>query len=299
MNAVAALVVTYNRKDMLAACLRKLREQEGAACDILVVDNASTDGTEDMVRETFSAPEIRYFNTGANLGGAGGFSFGMRKAVELGYPYIWAMDDDTYAEPDALKALLDADRTLDGNYGFLSGLALWTDGTICNMNRQHTSLRGRLTGEEQCLTPVIMATFVSFFVKAETVQAFGLPIRDFVIWSDDLEFSRRISQKLPCYVVPESRVIHAMTGNQKVGIEHDTPDRLWRYEKMYRNEVYVYRREGFPGLLFLFLRVNLHRVRVLLHAGRGKREKLRVIGRSFRSGFHFHPPIEYVDGEQS
>ena len=90
-----------------------------------------------------------------------------------------------------------------------------------------------------------------------------------------------------------------MAGNQKVGIEHDTPDRLWRYEKLYRNEVYVYRREGLKGLAFLFLRVNLHRARVLLHGDSMKQEKLRVITRSFRSGFRFHPAIEYVDGEKS
>ena len=165
------------------------------------------------------------------------------------------------------------------------------------MNRQHTSLRGRLSGGEQGFTPVIMATFVSFFVKSDTVRKFGLPIKEFVIWSDDLEYSRRISRKLPCYAVPESRVVHAMADNQKVGIEHDVSDRFWRYEKMYRNEVYVYRREGLGGLLFLFLRVNLHRARVLLHAKSMKREKLRVIGQFFHSGFHFHPPIEYLDGE--
>lgn len=298
MNPVAAVVVTHNRKDMLATCLRKLRQQEGAACDILVIDNASSDGTENMIRERFPEPEIRYFNTGANLGGAGGFSFGMRKAVELGYDFIWAMDDDTYAESDALKALLKADRALNGNYGFLSGLALWTDGTVCTMNRQHTSLRGFMSGREQGPVPVIMVTFVSFFVKSETVREFGLPIKEFVIWSDDYEYSRRISRKLPCYAIPESRVVHAMASNQKVGIEHDSRDRLWRYEKLYRNEVYVYRREGLRGLAFLFLRVNLHRARVLLHAEDMKREKLRVIGRSFRSGFRFHPAIEYVDGDQ-
>ena len=115
MNAVAAVDVTYNRKEMLATCLRKLCEQEGAACDILVIDNASTDGTEAMIREQYPNPDLHYFNTGTNLGGAGGFSFGMRKAVELGYAYIWAMDDDTYAEPDALSAFLDADRCLNGN----------------------------------------------------------------------------------------------------------------------------------------------------------------------------------------
>ena len=252
----------------------------------------------DMLREYFTEPEIRCFNTGANLGGAGGFSFGMRKAVELGYSYIWAMDDDTYAEPNALEELLKADRALKGNYGFLSGLAFWIDGSVCSMNRQHTSLRGRITGDEQSLTSVLMATFVSFFIKTETVCNFGLPIRDFVIWSDDLEYSRRISRELPCYAVPASRVIHAMASNQKVGIENDLPERLWRYEKLYRNEVYVYRREGLRGLLFLLLRVNLHRARVLLYAKDMKREKLRVIGRSLRSGFRFHPTIEYVDGDQ-
>ncbi len=295
IKSVAAVIVTYNRKDMLRTCVQKLLRQEGASCDILVIDNAGTDGTEDMIRESFSEPEVRYFNTGANLGGAGGFSFGMRKAVEMGYDFIWAMDDDTYAEPDALKELLKADLALDGNYGFLSGLAHWTDGTVCIMNRQHTSLRGFLTDTEQGLAPVIMVTFVSFFVKTETVREFGLPIKEFVIWSDDYEYSRRISRKLPCYAVPKSRVVHAMASNRKVGIEHDTPDRLWRYEKLYRNEVYVYRREGLKGMAFLFLRVGLHLCRVLLAADGMKKEKLRVIIRSFRSGFHFHPKIEYVE----
>jgi GT2 family glycosyltransferase len=295
MNPVAAVVVTYNRKEMLATCIRKLREQEGAACDILVIDNASMDGTEAMIHEQFLDPSLHYFNTGANLGGAGGFSFGMRKAVEMGYTWIWAMDDDTYAEPDALQELLKADRQLSGNYGFLSGMAFWTDGCLCSMNRQHTSLRGRLNGNERDLTPVMMATFVSFFVKAETVREFGLPIKEFVIWTDDLEYSRRISRRLPCYAVPSSKVVHAMANNQKVGIEYDSPDRLWRYEKMYRNEVYVYRREGLRGLIFLFLRVNLHRARVLLHADSRKKEKLRVIGKSFRSGFRFHPETEYIN----
>jgi len=295
MNPVAAVVVTYNRKEMLATCIRKLREQEGAACDILVIDNASMDGTEAMIHEQFRDPSLHYFNTGANLGGAGGFSYGMRKAVELGYMYIWAMDDDTYTEPDALQELLKADRQLSGNYGFLSGMAYWTDGRLCNMNRQHTSLRGRLNGNERDLTPVMMATFVSFFLKAETVREFGLPIKEFVIWTDDLEYSRRISRQRPCYAVPSSKVVHAMASNQKVGIEYDSPDRLWRYENMYRNEVYVYRREGLRGLIFLFLRVNLHRARVLLHADSMKKEKLRVIGKSFRSGFRFHPEPEFIN----
>ena len=49
----------------------------------------------------------------------------MRRAVELGYDYLWVMDDDSMPEPSALSALLDAARAL-GEFGFLSGRALWT-----------------------------------------------------------------------------------------------------------------------------------------------------------------------------
>ena len=49
MQSIAAVVVTYNRKELLAQCIACLRAQRGAACDILVVDNASTDGTDELL----------------------------------------------------------------------------------------------------------------------------------------------------------------------------------------------------------------------------------------------------------
>lgn len=293
MNQTAAIVVTFNRKDMLVECISRLLAQEGAACDILIIDNGSTDGTETAIKERIDAGEVIYFNTGKNLGGAGGFNYGMRKAVELGYTYVWIMDDDTFPDPGALAALLEADLNLEGKYGFLSSVAYWKDGSLCNMNRQHTSLRGRIEELSKPLVEVEMATFVSFFVRASMIRAVGLPISDFFIWSDDLEYSRRISRKTPSFVVTGSRVLHNMGSNNKVGIEQDSLDRLWRYEYMYRNEVYVYKREGFKGMCYLRMRIVLHLLRVLLKAKEGKGKKLSVIWRSYRSGKKFHPPIEF------
>ena len=74
-------VVTYNRLDMLKCCLTSLMKQT-VACDIMIVDNASIDGTEEYVR-SIACNTVFYFNTGRNLGGAGGFNFGIRKAVNL------------------------------------------------------------------------------------------------------------------------------------------------------------------------------------------------------------------------
>ena len=137
MNTVAAVVVTYNRLELLKQNIDKLLAQT-CPCDILLVDNASTDGTGEAMRALEQTGKIQYRNTGANLGGAGGFNFGMRWAVEAGYRYVWVMDDDCLPKPDALEKLLEADQFLGGpeNYGFLSSSVLWTDGRECVMNRQ-------------------------------------------------------------------------------------------------------------------------------------------------------------------
>lgn len=297
-DRIAAVVVTYNRKKMLEICIQALRSQT-AKCDILIIDNGSTDGTDQCVQQWQSDTCVQYFNTQTNLGGAGGFNYGMKQAVRLGYAYIWLMDDDTYPASDALEKLLEADRKLNGTYGFLSSIAYWKDGSVCNMNRQKNTLKKTLEITDALLQPVIMATFVSFFVKTEMVREMGYPISDFFIWSDDLEYSRRISRKYKGYAVCESRVLHDMASNAKVGIEHESDERLWRYQYLYRNEVYLYRREGLYGMLYLCLRVGLHIVRVLLHGGTHRFKKLQVILRSFFSGFSFRPQIEYVKEEEN
>lgn len=291
MNSVAAVVVTYNRKQLLETCIEKL-SQSSYPCDILLIDNGSTDGTKDLIDSKF--PEIIYHNTGANLGGAGGFRVGMEIAVQKGYEYVWIMDDDTFVNPDTLGKLMEVDEKLDGNYGFLSSAAYWIDGSLCNMNIQRTAMNTKVEDLTSEYSPIIMATFVSFFVKSSIIREMGLPIKEFFIWSDDLEYSRRVSMKYPCYFVPGSAVEHHMGSNAKVGIESESTDRLWRYEYLYRNEVYVFRREGFRGYIYLWLRVLLHTFRIITKAKDDKKIKLKTVWKSFMSGFKFHPPVEYV-----
>ena len=290
---VAAVVVTYNRKECLLRCISALRSQQGAVTDILVVDNASTDGTADALSELVESGVIRYRNTGENIGGAGGFNVGMRWAVELGYDRLWVMDDDCIPDPDALAALVAADRRLGGDYGFLSGIAYWKDGSPCLMNVQKTDLWHKLEDYTSPLVPVVMATFVSAFIPADRVREIGLPIREFFIWSDDLEYTRRLSRRYPCYAVNGCRVLHDMRHNNKVNIATDSLDRLARYGYLYRNEVYVYRREGWMGCLYLFARVGLHLFKIWLRSP-VKWKRMKVILSSFVAGWRFHPRIEEV-----
>lgn len=290
---VVAIVVTYNRKAMLQECISKLLKQTDE-CDVLIIDNDSTDGTYDAISQLIDGQRIRYYNTGKNIGGAGGFNFGLKKAYEAGYDYFWLMDDDTYPDKDALSELLKADAQLNHEYGFLSSLAYWKDGSPCKMNIQRTSLSKKITGTEKGNTKIIMATFVSFFLKRETIEQYGLPISEFFIWSDDLEYSRRISINQPGYFIPQSRVLHAMGNNEKVGIEKDGKERLWRYNYLYRNEVYVFRREGVTGWVYLFSRICVHSLRVLTSPNSNKGGKLKLIWSSFIQGIKFHPEVQHV-----
>ncbi len=289
---VAAVVVTYNRKDYLVRCVQALLRQTSPV-DVLIVDNASTDGTADVL-QPFLCDRVHYHNTGENLGGAGGFQYGARLAVQAGYDLLWLMDDDCIPEPDALSALLAADGELDGNYGFLSGMAYWKDGSLCNMNVQKTGIKSKIEDLSSPLVPVIMATFVSVLIPAERVREVGLPIKEFFIWSDDLEYTRRLSRRWPCYAVTGSRALHDMKSNDKVNIATDSAERLGRYAYLYRNEVYVYRREGFKGWIYLLPRVCLHLAKVLLKSDH-KWKKMRTILSSFFAGFRFKPAIEFVD----
>lgn len=291
---IAAVVVTYNRKELLCRCLQALDAQQNEMLDILVFDNASTDGTEEAVRE-MNLPRVKYQNTGRNLGGAGGFAFGVKAAAQAGYAYLWLMDDDTLPEPGALQAFLQADKDLQGEYGWLSSRALTPTGKDQPMNRQRKTPYRDIDGYEQPLIPSVMASFVSLFIPLVVVRRFGLPIAEFFIWSDDWEYTRRISRSLPCYTVSDSRVVHAMQNSTVVNIAADSPNRWERYRYFYRNDVYLYRREGLVGWLWLLMKFAWHSVQVLGSSAGKRLERLGIIWKGFAAGIRFDPPIQKIE----
>ena len=295
MTDVCAVVVTYNRLAMLKDCIEALKRQT-VPCDILVVDNASTDGTKEFLE---AAAGLSHLRMKENTGGAGGFNAGMKEAVKRGYRYVWIMDDDTIPFPDALEKLLEADGILKGNYGWLCSVPLWKDGKECRMNRPkllkafyldiHLMRYGLVRGEQ--------ATFVSLFLRTETVREHGLPIREFFIWGDDIEYTRRLAvrKKLPCYVAGQSRITHAMKENVGSSIALDSPERLERYNYAFRNENYLYRQEGIRGEVYYIGKCGVNILRILLHARDKRLRRCGIILMQMVRGLLFNPKIEYTD----
>ena len=274
-------------------CLAALAAQTAQDLTIFLVDNASTDGTAEAVAE-MALPNLVYRNTGKNLGGAGGFAYGVREAALAGYDALWLMDDDTLPTPTALEAFLQADRNLQSQYGWLSSRALAPDGTDQPMNLQRVTPYKDLPGFDGERIPAVMASFVSLFLRTETVHRYGLPIAEFFIWSDDWEYTRRISRAKPCYVIPASRVVHAMQNPGVVNIARDVPARWARYRYFYRNDVVLYRREGLSGWLWLLAKDSWHTVQVLRDRQGCRAERIKIIWKGFAAGVRFRPQIPYL-----
>jgi len=106
-GTVAAVVVTFNRKELLSQCLEGLLAQTRPVDVIYVIDNASTDGTAEMVAQRY-AGRVTYQCLPENTGGAGGFHHGTKRAYDDGHDWIWEMDDDALPQLDALEVLLDS-----------------------------------------------------------------------------------------------------------------------------------------------------------------------------------------------
>lgn len=290
MNNIAAVVVTYNRKDLLKKCISHLQKQT-QKLDILIIDNASTDGTQDLF--TNEVDNIKYFNTGSNLGGAGGFSYGIKKAVELGYDYLWILDDDTLPMPTALEQLVQYAKKLNDDFGFLSSKALWKDESICNMNIQKISKWKRVTDFDTEHT-IQYASFVSLFLQSEVVKKVGLPYKEFFIWADDWEYTRRISKQFKSYYVPSSVVHHWCNTNVGANIVDVDESRIDRFKYMYRNDVVMYRQDGIEGRLYLTIRNTMHKIKVI-KSGKNTNEKLKIMHDATKEGNNFYPEIEFPE----
>jgi GT2 family glycosyltransferase len=106
LTGIAIVIVTWNKLLGLQLLLEDIQQLQTTndSLDIYVIDNASTDGTSDWLRD--SKANVKVIRTVQNCGGSGGFSLGLKTASELDYSYIWLLDDDVRLETNALVELV-------------------------------------------------------------------------------------------------------------------------------------------------------------------------------------------------
>jgi len=195
---VVAVVVTWNRRALLERLLDALDATPGLA-EVLVVDNASTDGTHEWLaqraaapRARASAPVLRHRRLSSNTGGAGGFDVGLRWAMERDADLAWLMDDDGVPQPGCLATLLAHHGALD----------FWGPAVVAEQAPDRLCFPIRLPGgsrvvhaladveraAEDGLVRDVVIPFNGVLVTRDLVERIGSVRAEFFIWGDDVEY---------------------------------------------------------------------------------------------------------------
>lgn len=207
---IAAVVVTYNRKDLLERCLRSLTAQTRKPDRVIIVDNASSDGTAHMLAEHgwLSREDMVLLQLPENTGGAGGFAAGMAHTAGTDANWTWVMDDDAMPHPDALEQLLGIPLDPGNLYGSTAvcGHRLsWAMAPI-ERHRAHWLMDVAALPE---LADVAFIPFLGLLVSREMVRRIGIPDAGFFIAADDVEYCLRARrQGARILLVRDSHIEH-------------------------------------------------------------------------------------------
>jgi rhamnopyranosyl-N-acetylglucosaminyl-diphospho-decaprenol beta-1,3/1,4-galactofuranosyltransferase len=309
-----AVVVTYNRADFLRNLLDSFARLDTAPARILVVDNASSDHTPDVVAQAIAAggPPIQYERLDRNVGGAGGFSRGVELALESGAEWLWLMDDDVEVLPGAVEAL----EKFTPEYSCMIGRRYDANGKPFFWQHHFVEALGiflpvsRDVFRHSDVFHTNVGNFEGMLINASVARNIGLPDPRFFITWDDLIYGWLAAQQTPVVYV-NAFVIKKVRAQRQVdlGLRHlnDSSDLSRRYVMRNRGHVahYLrahgkYNRAGFAaGTALTFLKELARLVlveRTLKGAGalwRGWRESRSILA---DAGWKPMPPLPVYPG---
>lgn len=303
---IHALVLTYNRRELVLRCIQALLAQSRPFASIIVVDNGSSDGTQAAIA-ALKNPLIDYVRIENNLGAARGFNYAMDYAYgKRRVEWCYIMDDDVIAAPTAVAELVSAyERNFKHpeQVGFLVSQAVDGKGQANNVPAIDT--RPRRLGEcpdwgqylDQGIVTVRAAALSGMLIPVTTYESFGNLNSDFVVWGEDLEYTFRITEHRPGLIVGQSKVTHlrAQTGDISIFLENDRA-RVPNFYYLYRNQMYVRRRYmGMHAYANGLVRGLFEASRL---AAQGDFWKAQIALRGTVAGLTFNPKIPLPKGRR-
>lgn len=247
MNNIGVIIVTYNRIEKLKKCLESFERQTVKPKYIMVINNKSTDGTKEYL-ESWESVKTEYdkFNIEAksNLGGAGGFYTGLKKALELDADWIYVSDDDAFPENDVIEK---SEKFLE-TYSDKDNLVAFCTKVVKNEEIDYwhrTIIKEKLFrivskkpteedyNKEYFETNTF--TYVGSIMNKNFLKKYGITKKEYFLYFDDSEHSYRLSKYGKILCVP-SIVVH-----------HDTnPENKSKFSAYYftRNKLMWYKSLG-------------------------------------------------------
>lgn len=279
---IVAVVVTFNRRALLERLLGVLTTTPRLA-EIVVVDNASTDGTgEWLAALPDEGVPVHAVTLERNKGGAGGFHEGLRLAMERGADLAWLMDDDGVPQPGCLDLLLQHDADF------------WGPAVLAEQDPTRLCFPIRLPGRAQVVHAMadaeaeaakhggvlhdIVIPFNGVLVTRDLVERIGLPREEFFIWGDDHEYRLRAEKAgARILTVVDAHFLHPATDDLGTPMAfgrttyNHTPSDLKHYCMARNNVVNLRDHRGWIFVLafvlktlwfYAFTRPSVHRLRL-------------------------------------
>jgi GT2 family glycosyltransferase len=289
---VVAVIVTWNRRSLLHESVTAVTGQTRQPDVVVVVDNASTDGTDAELQALQARqPSLDVVRLATNTGGAGGFAVGIERALQHHAPdWVWLLDDDTVPTPTALEHLLELDARVDPRPAVLASKVVWTDGRDHPMNTPREKWRVRAAERAAAQAADAMAirsaSFVSVLCNASVARERGLPIADYFIWNDDFEYTSRLLRGNTGLYCPASVAVHK---TKTFGGTDVDPGERFYFEVRNKLWLFLRSRSLSPVERAAYLGATLRRwLRMYLHSG--DRTTLRgAFGRGLRDGLLHRP----------
>jgi GT2 family glycosyltransferase len=219
---VVAVVCSYNGKEDTLRCVASLAEQDHAPLTTLVVDNRSTDGTVEAVREHHPHAEILAMEE--NQGVAGAYHAGLRRALELGADYGMVLNNDMWFAPDMVSAMVD-EAAKHPDLGAMSPLiyfadppdVIWYAGSQWTprlpYNGTMTGFREPDRGQYATVTRTGTLTGAIILAPRAAIEATdGGPDPTFFYLFCDVDWSLRLREAgYGVYFVPQARAWHRVS----------------------------------------------------------------------------------------
>ncbi|MDO5422586.1 MAG: glycosyltransferase family 2 protein [Eubacteriales bacterium] len=251
MEKHAIVIVTYNRAALLKECLEAVESQTRPYDRIVVIDNASSDGTEALLKTKREKPAYHIYREPKNTGGAGGFARGVREAYATGADWVTIIDDDAILEPDFLETICAAQETCRGQSLCYAGVPL-TNGIRPGHRRRVLGKRIKkekavpVSEYEQEFFTCDIASFCGLVVHRDVIAKVGFPEGRFFIWYDDTEYCLRIAKETKIINVNRAVIQHKvppsapMEGFVSWKDYYGIRNRIYMAKKHYGMETVVY-----------------------------------------------------------
>lgn len=246
---IVAVVVTYNRLELLKRVITALKSQTIPVDKIIVINNGATDGTKEWLDSQESLITIHQ----ENVGGAGGFYRGIKEAMTTEAEWIWCMDDDVFPTSQCLEQLI-LHYTAEDKTGILCPKRLMDGRVFISETRKQNlsdplkyifddSLEAEMLNDNETIEIEGMA-FEGPLIKREVVENIGLPNKDLFILYDDTDYSYRAilagyKVKVVSNAIMEKYCHHNTLSKKETIIKNK-----WKLKYHFRNTAYFCHKYG-------------------------------------------------------